>query len=329
MRIYIDESGNFSGFHHGSLSVVAALGVCDWRWDKIKEKYSKLRRKFPKIDGEVKGRVLSEDQINEVVSLLRRNEVILEATLIDVGTHTEAGVIKYRDAVADGMTQRLDKFREPSRSEVAQALDQIRKTSAPLFLQAMATFSVLENVISHFPLYFVQRYPKELGNFSWIIDGKNSQRVTDWEKWWSWYGMGVLANRSKIRPKPMLIGADYSYFNKFDSPDLGDGVQGTSLSLLMSDLSFSNGPDIGLELVDVVANAVRRALTGNLQRPGWAGIPKLMIHRRNQYIDVIHLEGAASTPHHRDYETVLRHFLSGGRSMLTPKNSREAYEDDF
>jgi hypothetical protein len=34
----------------------------------------------------------------------------------------------------------------------------------------------------------------------------------------------------------------------------------------------------GLEFVDMITNATRRAFRGNLQKQGWSRIPQLMVH---------------------------------------------------
>ena len=44
----------------------------------------------------MKGRLLNEWQIEEVVTLLARNEVLFEGTAIDLGMHTEQAVHDYK-----------------------------------------------------------------------------------------------------------------------------------------------------------------------------------------------------------------------------------------
>ena len=42
MRIFIDESGTFSGFHAGSLGAVGALAVPDRKLGLLEKKYAKI-----------------------------------------------------------------------------------------------------------------------------------------------------------------------------------------------------------------------------------------------------------------------------------------------
>lgn len=329
MHVFIDESGSFSGFESnnpGSLSAVGALSIPDSGLPKLLAKYQKLRQRLPKEDGEVKGRGLSENDIADVVEVLRRNGAILEVSVTDVGAHSKAGIAKYRDELADYMEAKKPKFNAEAQKDVASAVRQIRLTSPQLFLQSIVTMDVLQRVIEYIPLYFVQRQPKELGSFKWIVDSKDRNKTTDWEKWWSTYCQGVLAARSIRRPGAEIAGADYSYFrNSYGTIYYGEEV--TDLKLLFSDFFFSAESEFGLELVDIVTNAARRALTGNLTKLGWEGLPGLMIHRNGPYIGFMNLEGAAAIAQAPPYESVVRHFTNGGKNMLSPNTLRLAKEE--
>lgn len=328
MLVFIDESGSFSGFgrtSQHSLAAVGALSIPHGQLVKLTRKYETLRRRFPLDRGEVKGRLLGEEDVAAVIDLLRRNSAILELTVADVRAHSEEGVRSYRDELAVIMEGRKPRFNADAQVEIEEAVTQIRKSAPQLFLQAIATMDVLEKVIEHTPMYFAQRQPHELGVFEWIVDAKDRDKTTNWERWWSSYCRGLLAARSKLRPRPVLDGADYTHFDRaFDAGR--DGEEGTDLSLLMSNIRFSSAPEVGLELVDIVTNAVRRALSGNLADAGWRDIPRIMIHRRGHYIGVMGLEGAAQMKSEPDYARVVRRFNEGGRTMITPRFQRMADE---
>jgi hypothetical protein len=42
MHVFIDESGVFTGFHAGSISVVSALAIPDAKLDFLKKKYAEI-----------------------------------------------------------------------------------------------------------------------------------------------------------------------------------------------------------------------------------------------------------------------------------------------
>jgi hypothetical protein len=123
----------------------------------------------------------------------------------------------------------------------------------------------------------------------------------------------------------MLDGADYSHFRRFETQlpgylehlfeGRGDGPVTDVGKLMRESFRFSPDAEPGLELVDIVTNATRRALTGNLKLEGWRNIPRLMIHRRDPYIELLTMAETAIL--RSPYEATVRHFESGGRSMLT------------
>jgi hypothetical protein len=88
LHVFIDESGSFTGYHDLSLSVVGALAIPDYKLDAILEKYAKLRVGLPKERGEVKGRLLTEDQVDRVVAMLTHNDVIFELSAVDLAFMT-------------------------------------------------------------------------------------------------------------------------------------------------------------------------------------------------------------------------------------------------
>jgi hypothetical protein len=178
-------------------------------------------------------------------------------------------------------------------------------------------------------MFYAQRIPKELGAFYWVVDAKDKTGITDWEAWWSVVVSMDLQFRSISEPFATLEGADYSHFERFHgkfSPymrahfmDEDEGVDG---GLLLSEhLKFSSDTEPGLEIVDIVTNAVRRALGGRLGKQGWQDIRGLMIHRKEPYIQLVALRDAAVPS---TYESVVRHFAEGGKSMLSPRFRREA-----
>lgn len=322
MHIFIDESGTFSGYHDRSISVVGALAIPDGKLEFIKRKYAKIRTRLPTEGGEVKGRLLNERQVDEVVTLLARNDAIFEITAIDLGFQTEAEIVARKQAHADEMLARVTRFVESERPSVEKASRQIMATSLPLYLQSILTFETLHGIINHVPLYFAQRQPHELGRFAWIVDGKDPTKVTNWEMWWSWYAHGALATMSKRRPQPMMEGADFSHYRRFSGRTMQGGKEetGTDLRLLLADLRFSSSVEPGLEFVDIVVNATRRALLGNLGEAGWHSIPRLMIHRNEPYIQFILLAEGPDVFRNSSYaQLVKQNFSSGGRSMLAPR----------
>lgn len=136
---------------------------------------------------------------------------------------------------------------------------------------------------------------------------------------------------SKRRPTPkgpegFLF--DYSFYDRFSMTG-DDGEKGTDLKLLLRDIRFSTKPEAGLEFVDILTNAVRRTLTGNLQKEGWQNIHRMMVHRNDEtYIQFVLFSEGKDIVRRAPYaKTVYDGFSTGGGSMLTRRNSGLAEEE--
>lgn len=157
--------------------------------------------------------------------------------------------------------------------------------------------------------------------------------ITDWEDWWSNTIVVWLQAMSISRPGAMLDDCDYRFFDRFlmkklpdyireFSPDIGAKIDerkgaGVDLQLMFrEDFRFSSAAEPGLELVDIVTNALRRALVGNLRPEGWMPLRSLMINRRDGCVRPVslHFEDRVLS---RSYSEVLHHFRVGGRNMTT------------
>jgi len=107
-----------------------------------------------------------------------------------------------------------------------------------------------------------------------------------------------------------------------------DGEEGTDIALLLEDLRFCSEVEFGLEWIDVLTNAIRRALTDKLGMKGWGGIPQTMIHRHQHYIEIARLDGFSRPLLNPPYADVINRFRTGGKSMLTNHFVRIAAEED-
>jgi hypothetical protein len=331
MHIFVDESGNFApvAATRHSVSVVGALVIPDNKIDQLFARYARLRKRLPKSpNGEVKGKLLNEEDVAAVCDLLRRNSCLFEAVGMDLGYESLEGMEQHRHIQAEAITRHLTDQHQPGMIEgVWEWRRSLEATPLPLYAQSTVIFEVLAAVIKHAPLYYVQRSPKELANFHWVIDGKEVGKVTNVEKWWSETMLPMLQSRSRTEPMPALVGANYTYFDeKFisETPDFlrpfgfKDETGVDLRRLLKESFRFSSEAEPGLELVDVVTNATRRALRGNLRVEGWQHIPPLMVHRKGQYLHLVCLTLPERERRRPPYSRVVTvGFARGGRSMLT------------
>lgn len=330
MHIFLDESGSFVGFQKGSIGVVGALVIPDGNLSRLRRKFTRIRPSLLKEGNEVKGRLLGEHEVNRVVRLLATREALFEVTALDLGLHTEEGVLAYRQKLAAETRAKLPAFPEVLRGRVGEAVDYLDTMTPQLFLQALTTFELIHRVISHAILYFSQRRPYELSSFTWMVDGKDRSTVTNWENWLKFYAQGALISLSQRNPVPMPNPGtpylfNYTFLDAFKTKQ-PTGDKSLDTGLLLRSFSFESDPEMGLELVDVLTNAIRRLLGGRLQRDGWANLHRLMIHRADEaYIKFVLLGPGPNVVRKADYAAVVNEgFLKGGRPIFTRRN--EGYD---
>jgi hypothetical protein len=328
VHIFIDESGPFTGYHNRSISVVAALAIPDGGLRGLRRKYARMRPGLPKDNDEVKGRDLTSNDVRRIVRLLINRCAFFEVTAIHLGLHTEVGIVAYKQKLVAESRQNLVKIPQPLRPRVTTAVDFLENITPQLFVQALTTFELVHRMISHSILFFAQRRPYELSSFSWIVDGKEKTKVTNWENWLKSYAPGALVSLSNTEPvlmpqppAPYLF--DYSFLKPFKNrQSTGDALDP---ALLLRDFTFQSKTEMGLEFVDILANATRRALRGELDRDGWIKMHRLMIHRNDSYIKFILYRSGPNIVQAANYGTVLKEgFSEGGMSMYTKKNQAYA-----
>ena len=331
MLIFYDESGTFtSTLDKTSISLIGILIIPEDTFSKIEKKYKRIRNTLPNKNGEVKGRLLTENQVDSIVTMLAKNDVIFLVECIDMSLHTNVGIEAHKKAAEEGITANLtDKHHENIINKSRELSDRLSKMPKQLYVQSVLTFSGIYKAVELATLYYCQRRPKVLHKFEWVFDAKNKEGITDWEDWWSSTVMPVLQSKSVREPLPQFEDGDYTYFERFYSeipeyllpyikdPNKKEGFD--IRKIMMESFRFSSNSEMGLELVDILTNATRRALIGNLKKSGWQNIPKLMIHRTQHYINLVGLEDF-KTPKTTPYIDVLNYFRKGGKDMLTRKN---------
>ncbi|AMU87601.1 hypothetical protein ATM17_00885 [Sphingopyxis macrogoltabida] len=89
----------------------------------------------------------------------------------------------------------------------------------PLYVQAALMNVLLARIIRELPAYWIQRQPKEILNFHWVVDGKGVDSETSSENWWSTTKAGFLQSALAREPVIMLDWLDYTAFdNKYLMP---------------------------------------------------------------------------------------------------------------
>ncbi len=329
MQIFIDESGTFALAGQGStIGAVGALVVTDGQFPTLERRYAKLRSQLPTHNGEVKGRLLDETSVARVVDLARRCGLIFEITVLDMAQNSADNIRAHRLAQCEGLTKNLTAAHNARLVADIWALRRkLEQLPLQLYAQSTAMFDLVWRTFKHAAAYYSQREPKALASFRWVVDAKEPRGRTEYEDWWSKVVRPFLQAISIRDPFPELEDGDYSHFvgKLMTVPEEVMkqfphtlGHQAFSINSAFA-IEFSPATGCGLEIVDALTNAVRRALTGRLGLQGWRDISRLMIHRHPPYIQPMDFADSSRAPP-AGIAAVLLQLSTGGRSMLTKES---------
>ena len=162
MHIFIDELGTFSSPGTASVSAVGALVIPDRRLPYLLKRYARLRPLLPQEKGEVKGRQLSEQEVGQVVSLLKNKGAFFEVAATDMSLNTEEAVDMHKREQANGITKYLTDEHHPMLvAESWKLRKQLEAMATQLYVQSVLTFELIATVLRYATLYYAQRMPRD------------------------------------------------------------------------------------------------------------------------------------------------------------------------
>ena len=343
MNIYLDEAGPFippKGSRRYSL-VLALVVPSDTQADLFYH-FLRLRDSWPQRAVEVKGSKLNEFQTAQVLELLAAHGAIAEYYAIDMTLHPNDVIDDFKERQAAAITANLT----PEHAEaliwgVYEDAEKIRHLANPLFVQAFVSIQLCLDMLDVAMNYFAQRRPEELGRFAWMIDRKD-RTVTEMERLWSTLMLPMGESRGAQRPYAMVDGFDYTHFAKYlVDEETADDEMKHHLKWMRETLPSSeprtrplhcidakriwteerafedSKGNLGLQLADIAATTLCRALNGNLQATGWKPISRLLIHKKTApFLQIGKAAGGQHPPLDPHAEKVWRTLDATSQSMV-------------
>jgi hypothetical protein len=343
MHIYIDEAGSFTTFREtrNSISCVAALVVPESVHDKLLADFWRRSRSWRVINDEVKGRLLSEHQFDETVSIVHRTQrAFLRIAAIDMGLHTVAMIEDHKKMQAERLRKPMDdRFNPALVNQIDGLASHIENLAPQLYVEFVLLTQLVASVIQTSTLLFSQLEPSSLSCFSWRVDAKDRQ-VTKYEELWKTLLLPFLQSQTLRSQMIFLAEGDYSHFLPFENSELptapdylrdavrnpNDTFSSFSVNKIMTDLQFVDSQSSsGLQLVDVLASCFRRASNQRLQRQGWQNLGRIIVRdpRSNLALEIGSLSDSVPRVypfHDMPYAETLDHIAKTSRGYLIRGN---------
>lgn len=318
MIIYIDEAGIFSNPNKkpNYISCVGGLAIPETCIDRIFDEFKRLKKSWNLESAEIKGSSLDEKMVDQVISLLAKEDVVFKAISIDLGFQEDNVVEKSKLDQGSRLRKSAIGAKPKIAEHLADLADTTERLSNQLYTQSVLLIHLVDRLLRIITLYYSQRNPHTLSSFNWVFDAKNGDSITPYENLWKAVCKPYLQTVSLAHPLLRLKGADYSCFEKFcgstECPpshlvkhvnnEKGKQFQTIDLNLLMENIFFSeSNDDLGLQLIDILVTSLRRAFSKTLQIEGWKNIGKIMVQpmKGNLIVDFVSLVevGTKKTPY--------------------------------
>jgi hypothetical protein len=305
MRVYIDEAGIFlpPTTDPYSFSLVLGLVVPSSVESELFYEFLRLRDAWPNQVVEIKGSSLNERQAAEVIDLVCRHGALVEFFALDMDVHRADVVDEFKAGQALAIVENLtDAHHDNIVRLFHDQARAIRTMSNQLFLQAYLTIRLIHEIIQVGTLYFVQRQPRELGDIAWVIDRKD-RTITQMEETWTTLILPFSEGHFARNPLQRVTEADYSHFQRYklEQPEgelrrhmewlqemygvpdrlLANGVVDAK-KILSEKREFKDSRDsLGLQLADMLAATLRRAMNGHLAPSGWIKFGTLLVRKND------------------------------------------------
>lgn len=333
MKIYIDESGTFSvdkKQQAHSVSCVVALVVPSTKENDVFrffEQWKALPSLKDKLDknGEIKGSQLNEADFESFLLGLANFDLMLVVDIIDLGLTSNIEVEKHQSAMALSHANSVTGHK----TNAQFSRDIIASLSLPNYVQMLSTSTLIYKTLEIAVNYYAQRFPKELGDFQWIFDAKDSIKVNDYEKTLTKIVLPLVQTYCIDRPLSNVEGFNYSYFEKYYIEEKyvlevyknkrNKNSSFVSISDVMQNMHFiPSHTNLGLQMADILASCVRRAISDRLQFDGWKYLSSLVVRRNKNAISLTRFGGLMEEKARTPLANFVNYFQSNGKQMVVP-----------
>jgi hypothetical protein len=341
MHIYIDESGTFAIPRRNNGPAIACCGALaipsDYR-DEIFAGFKKLSLNWPKDNGELKGRLLNESHFKEAINFFSDSGLLLNAVAIDMSQQEEGDIKKHRDKTINNLSAKFPiNYNAKQKAAVDLYASRIGEVSDQLYTQMMLMIEVVWNAFVANFRWISLADPSDLAVISWTIDRKDV-KPTEMELLWHALILPWLTARGVNNPPQFAPTSNFDYLPKDvlrtadklppvlarHRPDPNEVTDTLNIEHIFAGIEFdSSKTSEGLQMVDVAISAVRRAMTGTLQRSGWERLGSIILHpgEETEVIPLVNLTADRATEATQEYEKVLTQLRSEVLPSVPPTSN--------
>jgi len=270
MKIFTDESGDFSLKDTTNPSMVASLICTEDMYEGVKRFMFSMEKRY-NGGNELKGSDLTFEQRLHVCEFLKKNRDHLKVTMTiilpSVVSHED--LVKFRDKQAEIFQSNKEWYIHAGgkAEKVLEEYDRITKLamhnsrlSDAEFLQALLLTEQMERVIKFCIVYFMERkHRRYFRDFNFLFDRKLPNKLSGMEKYILNYVKAFLDGKSKMGltiPIPNVWKKGHPFVERYMIM-LEDGREAFFLNELLKDFRFEDSKvEPGLRMADIISNTI-------------------------------------------------------------------------
>lgn len=278
MKIYYDESGDFSLTKKRNISLVGSL-TCTDSFDEVISYFIEKFEARNNVVDEIKGSQLSIKERMKVCNFIKKNRsnLVITITMVDSSFTTLDDISYFRTRQAGIFRRNKDSFIERGGGEskaILEYYDKITKIaeyssrlSNEEFLQSLMTITNMKNTLHNSIIYFLDwKYAKDFRTYDYIFDAKLVNKLSPMEKYIKAnlkafiQDIPDINNRIIVLPDTWKSGHPFIDKYMLKEYDLNGVIHPEVIDLnklFENGLQFKDSKEKhGLKLIDMVCNTV-------------------------------------------------------------------------
>jgi hypothetical protein len=270
MKIFTDESGDFSLINYNRPSLITSLICTEDLYEGVKQFISTFEDRYGGGE-EVKGSSLKYEQRLKVCQFVKKNRSDLKIclTIISPAMVSQKDLEEYRELQVETFERNKQWYINHGGTHLLSHYEKLMKISQyqtrmsdQEFLQAMMLVQQLRRVLTFCMVYFYKKkYRNFFKDFAFVYDRKLPNKLSGMEKYFKTYVMPFLDGQSKVGKDPIPVldvwREGHPFIDRYII-DLADGKKGIHLNKVFGDNCFfmNSKNDPGLRLVDMISNTI-------------------------------------------------------------------------
>lgn len=308
MRIFYDESGDFSLKTIPGISIVASLTCTDKFYEDICY-FMNCFEKKTELFTEIKGSDLGIQQRLKICNFINKNRssISITITMVDSRITSVEHLHEYRINQSKTFQSNKDYYISIGGSSLLSEFDRLIKIaeyatrmSDEEFLQSILIVNNVRKTIQNLLIKFLDfKYAKFFKSFDFVFDRKLSSKLSAMEKYLSTYIMAFLQD-NPMKQKPLIVVNTWKKGHPFVDNCMNEDENIVINNIFTKGLQFKDSrEEPGLRLIDIVSNTIYQYLISPNNKElleCYKSLKEAILNEKGKYVTLVLLSPYSKVP---------------------------------